>query len=83
MRTINSTGEGYFHSCRFPFASQCVLELYRSHQSPQTRVQIYVELKTFAKKDTCIDNRLNTTYFLNLLYMYYMTVNSRYTYNNK
>ena len=25
--TINSTAESYFHSCRFPCASQCVLEL--------------------------------------------------------
>ena len=24
---INSTAEGCFHSCRFPCASQCVLEL--------------------------------------------------------
>ena len=26
MKTINSIAEGYFHSCRFPCASQCVLE---------------------------------------------------------
>ena len=27
IRTISGTAEGYFHSCRFPCASQCVLEL--------------------------------------------------------
>ena len=27
MKTINSTAEGYFYSCRFPCAGQCVLEL--------------------------------------------------------
>ena len=26
MKTINSIAEGYFHSCRFPCASQYVLE---------------------------------------------------------
>ena len=25
--TINSTAESYFHSCRFPCADQCMLEL--------------------------------------------------------
>ena len=28
MKTINSTAEDYFLSCRFPCASQCVLELH-------------------------------------------------------
>ena len=27
MKTTNSTAEGYFHSSRFSFAGQCVLEL--------------------------------------------------------
>ena len=27
MKTINSAAESYFHSCRFPCADQCVLEL--------------------------------------------------------
>ena len=27
MKTMNSTAKGYFHSCRFPYASRCVLEL--------------------------------------------------------
>ena len=27
MKIINSTSEGYFYSCRFPCAGQCVLKL--------------------------------------------------------
>ena len=27
MKTINNTAEDHFHSCRFPCAGQCVLEL--------------------------------------------------------
>ena len=27
MKTINHTAEGYFYSCRFPCAGQCVLKL--------------------------------------------------------
>ena len=27
MKTINSTAEGYYYSCRFPGTGQCVLEL--------------------------------------------------------
>ena len=47
MKPINSTTESDFHSCSFPCASQCVLEL--QVLSPQTQVQLDVELKTFAK----------------------------------
>ena len=48
MKTINSTVESYFYSCRFPCAGQCVLEL-QVLSSPQTWVQLDAELKTFAK----------------------------------
>ena len=34
--TINSTAEGYFHSCRFPCGDQCVLELQVSSVATDT-----------------------------------------------
>ena len=43
------TAEGYFHSCRFPYASQCVLELQVSPVATNTGTAIVAELKTFAK----------------------------------
>ena len=50
MKTINSSAEGYYYSCRFSCAGQCVLELQAlSYQSPQIRGQVDAELKNFAK----------------------------------
>ena len=36
MRTINNTAEGYYHSCRFPCAGQCVVELQVSSVATDT-----------------------------------------------
>ena len=41
MSTINSTTEGYFHSCRFPCANQCVLELQVSSVAKDTGTARY------------------------------------------
>ena len=48
MKTIHSTAEGYFHSCRFPCGGQCVLELQASSVTTDTGTAD-AELKTFAK----------------------------------
>ena len=36
MKTINSTAEGHFHSYRFSYATQCVLELQASSVATDT-----------------------------------------------
>ena len=48
MKTINITAEGYFHSCRFPCAGQCVLQLQVSSVATDIGT-LDAELKTFAK----------------------------------
>ena len=47
MKTINSTAEGYFHSCRFPCAGQCVLELQASS------VTTYMDTARCGTEDIC------------------------------
>ena len=69
IKTIKSTAEGYFYSCKVPCAGQYVLELQVS--SVATDIGIDVELKTFAKP------LRKTQMYINLLYTY-VTVNSRY-----
>ena len=50
MKTINSTAEGYFCSCRFPCAGQFVLELQAlSVTTDMGTLELHVEMKTFAK----------------------------------
>ena len=41
MRTINSTAEGHFHSCRLPCARWCVLELQVSSVATDTGTARY------------------------------------------
>ena len=36
MKTINSTAEGYFHSCRFACAGQCMPKLQASSVATDT-----------------------------------------------
>ena len=81
-KTINSTAEGYFHSCKFPCASQYVLELRASSVTTDMGTAMYIdaELKTFAKhlRKTRMYKQQAKDHFLNLLHTLYIHVNLRY-----
>ena len=71
METINSTAEGYFHSCSFPCAGYCVLRLQASSVATDmgTARCGTEDICYTSMKDThvYINNRLKATY-LNLLH---------------